>query len=483
MSLYLKYRPQDFDNLVWQKFVNDTLKTAIKEDKLVGAYLFCGPRWTWKTTTARLLAKTINCRNPKDWNPCLECDICKEFLEERLVDIIEIDAASNTWVDNIREIIDKANFSPTKAKYKVYIIDEVHMLSKGAFNALLKILEEPPSHVKFILATTETHKVPETIISRCQRYDFKRITNEDIIARLKYISSKEWIEADEESYNYIANHSNWGLRNAISLYEQLIQDKKIIFNNVIEKLWLIWEKELDDFLNLLINKDSQIISNFDKLIESGKNIKLFFKELIFHTKDKIIDKLSKKEPITNYLKIIETLDETYAKTKNSLDENTTLLIWILKILDDWNNPIEVKITPTETIKKTTKIEDIKPIKAEKIQEPEEYIQEAEELTEEDIVDTFFQMNKNNYLSQEEKSKEEEKDFNDATFISNLKKSWAKGVLVFSLRGSSIKLRENHIEIKTQTQISRRNIASPESIESMKQTLLEMWYPNLDIKVI
>ena len=180
MSLYLKYRPSDFTNLVWQSFVKNTLQKAIESENTVWAYLFCWPRWTWKTSTARLFAKTINCEKPKKWNPCLKCSVCLEFAEEKLIDIVEIDAASHTWVDNIRAIIEKAQFSPTKTKFKIYIVDEVHMLSKWAFNALLKILEEPPKHVKFILATTETHKVPETIISRCQRYDFKRISDEDI---------------------------------------------------------------------------------------------------------------------------------------------------------------------------------------------------------------------------------------------------------------------------------------------------------------
>jgi DNA polymerase-3 subunit gamma/tau len=333
MSLYTKYRPQDFDNLVWQKFIRETLKTAIIENKLVWAYLFCGPRWTGKTSTARLLAKTINCLNPKNWNPCLECEICKDFAEEKLIDIIEIDAASHTGVDNIREIIERAQFSPTRAKFKVYIIDEVHMLSKWAFNALLKTLEEPPSHVKFILATTETQKVPETIISRCQRYDFKRIWKDDIIERLKFISKNEWIQVDDKSYEYIANHSNWGLRNAISLYEQLITDKKIIYDDVIEKLLLIWEEELEKFLQKLLIKDISITDDFNLLISNWKNVKLFFKELIFYTKDKILDKLKNWSEVWDYLRIIEILDETYIKTKNSLDENTTFMIGILKILN------------------------------------------------------------------------------------------------------------------------------------------------------
>jgi len=270
MSLYTKYRPQDFDNLVGQNFIKETLKKAICEEKTVWAYLFCWPRWTGKTSTARIFAKAINCLNPHEWNPCLECEVCKEFAEEKLIDIIEIDAASHTWVDNIREIIEKAQFAPTKTKFKVYIIDEVHMLSKWAFNALLKILEEPPKHVKFILATTETHKVPETIISRCQRYDFKRIDNDSIRERLLFIAKSEDIKIDEDSLNYIISSSNWGLRNAISLFEQLIEDKEINYQKIVEKLWISSLEERQNFIEKLKNKDLSIIDDFDKIIESLK---------------------------------------------------------------------------------------------------------------------------------------------------------------------------------------------------------------------
>lgn len=333
MSLYSKYRPNNFDDLVWQKFIKDTLKKAIEQNKLVWAYLFCWPRGTGKTSTARLLAKTVNCLNPKNWNPCLECEICKGFAEENLVDIIEIDAASYTWVDNIREIIEKAQFSPTKTKFKVYIIDEVHMLSKWAFNALLKILEEPPKHIIFILATTETHKVLDTIISRCQRYDFKRISKEDIIERLKFISEKENIKVDDEAYDYIANHSNWWLRNAISLYEQLITEGQICYKDIIEKLGLVSKDELKLFLEKLLAKDREVIDIFENLVNNWKNIKLFFKEFIFFVKDITIFKLKNGEDIKELLRIIEILDETYLKTKNSLDEETTLIIGILKIIE------------------------------------------------------------------------------------------------------------------------------------------------------
>jgi len=203
MSLYLKYRPQDFESLVGQDFIKNTLQAAIAQDKTVGAYLFTGPRGTGKTSTARIFAKALNCLHLKNGNPCLTCEICLSFAENKLIDIIEIDAASYTGVDNIREIIEKAQFQPTKTKYKVYIIDEVHMLSKGAFNALLKILEEPPQHVKFILATTEIQKVPETILSRCQRYDFKSITDEDMRKRLEFVFGSEKVDCEKEAMDYI----------------------------------------------------------------------------------------------------------------------------------------------------------------------------------------------------------------------------------------------------------------------------------------
>ncbi|USN59395.1 MAG: DNA polymerase III subunit gamma/tau [Candidatus Peribacteria bacterium] len=230
----------------------------------------------------------MNCLQPKEGNPCLECDICTQFQEERLVDIIEIDAASHTGVDNIREIIERAQFAPTKTKYKVYIIDEVHMLSKGAFNALLKILEEPPKHVKFILATTETHKVPETIISRCQRYDFKSISDTDIKERLQFIAKKEEITIDEPSLQYITKHSGGALRNAINLFEQLIIDNEISYTNIEANLGLLQEDFLASIYKKLQTKDASVIEDIESSIKNGANLKLFLKDLIWYIKDSIL---------------------------------------------------------------------------------------------------------------------------------------------------------------------------------------------------
>ena len=478
MSLYLKYRPSDFDNLMWQKFVKDTLRKAIADSKTVGAYLLCWPRWTGKTTTARLLAKTINCLNPHDWNPCLQCEICNEFATESLIDIIEIDAASHTWVDNIRELIERAQFSPTKAKYKIYIIDEVHMLSKWAFNALLKILEEPPSHVKFILATTETHKVPDTIISRCQRYDFKRISDVDIKTRLEFIALKEGIEVDEQSYNYIIKNSNWWLRNAISLFEQMISDSKIIYSDIVEKLWIISENETSSFLEKLLTKDSSIVSDFDKLISDWKNIKLFFKELIFFIKKVALDKLKHNEQISDYIKIIDILDETYTKTKNSLDENTTFIIWVLKIVTDYNQNIKEINKPVSLQKKeiiTPKIEEKK---------VEEIVLEnkTEELSWEDIFDVFGTSNNENNISVNSINSNNS-SFDSILFIDNLKKSWAKWAITMALRWAKIDFSNSVLNIKVASVITKRSLENADSISLMHAVLGEMWFNDIKINLI
>ena len=471
MSLYTKYRPQDFDNLVGQSFIKETLKKAICEEKTVWAYLFCWPRWTGKTSTARIFAKAINCLNPHEWNPCLECEVCKEFAEEKLIDIIEIDAASHTWVDNIREIIEKAQFAPTKTKFKVYIIDEVHMLSKWAFNALLKILEEPPKHVKFILATTETHKVPETIISRCQRYDFKRIDNDSIRERLLFIAKSEDIKIDEDSLNYIISSSNWGLRNAISLFEQLIEDKEINYQKIVEKLWISSLEERQNFIEKLKNKDLSIIDDFDKIIDSWKNLKLFFKELIFSVKNMIISDLKNKKEISDLINIFEILDETYAKTKYSLDENTTFLVWILKVIWNYKNTEIIEKIPTKNISK----------KEEKIENHVKKI-EKEELKEEDLNDIFWEIGfSESKLENIEKLEKSNWNFDLEKFILEVKQNWWKWALTMSLRWIIFSLEEKILRFEPKTKMARLNLENAENRVVMLKSLEDLWFK--DFKII
>ena len=255
-ALYRKYRPKTFEDVVGQKTTIKTLENSIVNDRITHAYLFTGPRGTGKTSIAKIFAKVINCHNRQNFTPCDECISCKQVQN---VDIIEMDAASNNGVDEIREIRDKVNLVPSFGKYKVYIVDEVHMLSNQAFNALLKTLEEPPSHVIFILATTEPHKIPETILSRCQRYDFKKISEKDIYERIKYICKEEKIEIEEEAIKLISKVSDGGLRDSISLLDQLIAytNDVINVNDVNDVYGIISKYEIIDLLLQKENRASQ----------------------------------------------------------------------------------------------------------------------------------------------------------------------------------------------------------------------------------
>lgn len=485
MSLYLKYRPADFNSLVWQEFTKQTLQKAISDKKTVWAYLFCGPRWTGKTSSARIFAKAINCLSPEKWNPCLECKVCRDFADERLVDIIEIDAASHTGVDNIREIIERAQFSPNFCKYKIYIIDEVHMLSKGAFNALLKILEEPPSHVKFILATTETHKVPDTIISRCQRYDFKRISANDITNRLNFIAQEEKVTIDEKSLNYIVQNS-WGwLRNAISLFEQLINDNDINYNVVVEKLGIVDQDILSNFLDKLLSSNSTVVQDFDELIADWKNIKLFFKELIFYTKNKALYELKNNSDISIYIRLLEQLDDTYGKTKTSLDENTTFLIGLLKIVSWYSNTVvltqQSSIKPiVNNVVKDIVDQDVKyPISNIDIPEKTSEIKK-EVISTDDAIDIFgsqpVELVKNvTSVNSGNNSLDSNK------FISELKNIGAKWALTMALRWSWLELIWNTLIIRTKTKIASWQIANQDNIALMCKALENIWIENPEIK--
>ena len=292
-ALYRKFRPLTFSEMVGQEHITRTLRNQIIANRVGHAYLFNGGRGTGKTSSAKILARAINCLNPKDGEPCNECEICKAALNGSLTDIVEMDAASNNSVEDIRSIREEVNFLPTKAKYRVYIIDEVHMLSTGAFNALLKTLEEPPEHVKFILATTEPQKLPATILSRCQRFDFKRISNEDIIKRLEIVCKESQIEITQGALNIIAVLSEGAMRDALSILERCIQDgENRIDEDKIKDLVGIPKLEyVHSIISAILEYNLEdAIKETENILNQGKDLDNFLWEMIKYVKDILIFK-------------------------------------------------------------------------------------------------------------------------------------------------------------------------------------------------
>ena len=295
-ALYRKFRPTTFSEMVGQEHITRTLRNQIIANRVGHAYLFNGGRGTGKTSSAKILARAINCLNPKDGEPCNECEICKAALNGSLTDIVEMDAASNNSVEDIRSIREEVNFLPTKAKYRVYIIDEVHMLSTGAFNALLKTLEEPPEHVKFILATTEPQKLPATILSRCQRFDFKRISNEDIIKRLKIVCNESKIEISEGALNIIAVLSEGAMRDALSILERCIQDgeNKIDENKIKDLVGIPKLSYVNSIISAILEYDlDEVVKSTNQILNEGKDLDNFLWEMIKYVKDILVYKSCK----------------------------------------------------------------------------------------------------------------------------------------------------------------------------------------------
>ena len=299
-ALYRKFRPLNFSEMVGQEHITRTLRNQVIEQRVGHAYLFNGGRGTGKTSAAKILARAVNCLNPKDGEPCNECEICKAILSGSLTDVVEMDAASNNSVEDIRAIRDEVNFLPTRAKYRVYIIDEVHMLSTGAFNALLKTLEEPPEHVKFILATTEPQKLPATILSRCQRFDFKRISTQDIIKRLEIICKESNIQISKEALELIAILSEGAMRDAISILERCAAEQTEEINEDKVRDLVGIPKITYKLAKGIINKEpEEAINIVNTILEEGKDIDNFLWELIKYIKDILVYKSTSKLEIYN----------------------------------------------------------------------------------------------------------------------------------------------------------------------------------------
>ena len=332
--LYRKWRPQVFTDVYGQEHITETLMNAVDTGRVSHAYLFTGSRGTGKTTCAKILAKAVNCEHPVNGNPCNECASCRGIDDGSVVDVVEIDAASNNGVDNIRDLREETNYMPSSVKYRVYIIDEVHMLSTGAFNALLKTLEEPPEHVKFILATTEVHKLPSTILSRCQRFDFKRISPEDISRRLKYVAEQEKIDLTDEGAMLIARVADGGMRDALSLLDRCASYGKTITEELASDAAGIAGKEhIYALVDAMRDRDcSAALETLNKLYENSCDMERLFSELISHFRNMMITLT-----VPTYKDLILASDAEAEKIKAQAQSLT--LATVLSAMETLNNAI------------------------------------------------------------------------------------------------------------------------------------------------
>ena len=470
-ALYRKFRPLNFDEMVGQKHITDTLKKQIIAGRVGHAYLFNGGRGTGKTSAAKILARAVNCLNPHDGEPCNECEICKAIISGSLTDVVEMDAASNNSVEDIRSIREEVNFLPTRAKYRVYIIDEVHMLSTGAFNALLKTLEEPPKHVKFILATTEPQKLPATILSRCQRFDFKRISNEDIIKRLETICKESKIEITEEALKIIAVLAEGAMRDAISILERCAGEQKgLIDDNYVRDLVGIPKMDqIYSIVNAIIEQDvEEVIKVSNSIIEEGKDIDNFLWEIIKYIKDLLVYKSTKTLDL--YSKNDkQRLEELAGKTENNK------LLYLIYNLSELANSIKwssqktimfeagiMKACMQQIDENNVKTNEKSAIEIKQVEKKVQTNSQASSQVKASIKNSNIEnVSNNDQQKANQQPKVENNSFNWNNVINKIKDSGKMGVYVNLIGSTAREINDMTIEVK----IANKNAFAKSVLES------------------
>ena len=498
-ALYRSYRPQNFEDVVGQEHIIRTLKNQIENNNVGHAYLFSGTRGTGKTSTAKIFARAVNCEDSVNQEPCNECDVCRDILNDNIMDVVEIDAASNNSVDDIREIRENVKYSPAKAKYKVYIIDEVHMLSQGAFNALLKTLEEPPSYVIFILATTEPHKIPATILSRCQRFDFKRVTVKYMTARMQKICDEENLEVEEKALNLIARNSQGALRDALSILDQCISfsDNKIEYKDAVELLGTVNIEQLFEMAQSIIDQDTkkslQILNEF---VVWGKDIRNLINDLIDHFRNLMVCKVSteldeiislpeetikllkdqsKVVEVNDLIRILNILSETQDNMKVSSNPRVLAEVTMMKIAQPmFDESKEALIKRIENLEKTIESGNIKVNISENYTPTNEIVveEEPEEVVYENVKSEDVKLVESSWQKIRQKIKEDK-----------VNKQMPVYFLLGDVSGFNVHNNNLYIIYGHGFEFAKKRLSNPETISYIEQMIRETINRSFSIKII
>lgn len=514
-ALYRKWRPKTFDDIIGQEHVTTTLKNQIANDRIAHAYLLCGTRGTGKTSTAKVMAKALNCLNPKEGNPCNECEMCKKISQGLAIDVTELDAASNNGIDKIRDIIDDTKYPPQEGKYKIYIMDEVHMLSMVAVNAFLKTLEEPPQNVIFILATTDPQRLPITILSRCQRFDFKRISIKDLTERLRTIVTAQGVLADDKSLDLIARVSDGAARDALSILDQAISmgDGSVNYDNLVEMLGLVTNEYLFDITSAIIEKNvEKAMVVIEKVVFAGKDMYLFIKDLIEHYRNllmlkvtsnpeevldmsleniKLLDEQSKRIRVEEIMRDIRILQEAEGNAKLSKQARLYLELAAIKMCKiEYDTSNEVILTRINKLEEAIKNGSIKVVQGNKT----ESVQKNNNLRN-NIV------NGGNNIEGKPKAQEKNSSLENSNSLgksktSDVQRAWKdiletfksrRAMIIFAsiVTGKVVDCTDGIVTIKYDAQYSfnKQRLEKPENIKVINEVFSDVMRENLKVRFI